>query len=148
MLNLDPYLLLPLALVLFLMALPILSRKIHGPVSYILANELLQRLKGGEDLALIDLRPKKQFDKRHIDGSVNLSAQEAEQRLGGEAASQDIKDQTMVIVCASDLQSVKLAGKLGKKGFTGIMVLKGGLYKWKRDHQTAMAAISASRKGA
>jgi rhodanese-related sulfurtransferase len=148
MFNLDPYLLLPLALVLFLMALPILSRKIHGPVTYILANQLLQRLKSGEELTLIDLRSKKQFENRHIEGSVNISAREVEQKLGREAASPDIIEQAMVIICASDLHSVKLAAKLGKKGFSGVMVLKGGLYKWKRDHQSAMAAISASQKGA
>ncbi len=133
--DLEAYLLLPLFLVLFLMALPILSRKVFGKVTYILAADLSRRRAGGEDIAVLDLRPKKQFDHGHIEDAINVTAGEVEQRLGNSQAALELEGQTLVFVCASDLYSTRLAGKLGKKGVSGVKVLKGGMYKWKRDHQ-------------
>ncbi len=135
LLTFEPYLLLPLALVLILMALPVLSRKFYGAVTYVLPVELARRLDNREDIAILDLRPQKQFATKHIKGSVNASAQDVEDKLGGatEALGQ-LGEQALVLVCASDLASTRLASKLGKKGFTGVMVLRGGINKWKRDH--------------
>ncbi|NQV47296.1 MAG: rhodanese-like domain-containing protein [Rhodospirillaceae bacterium] len=140
LLNLEPYLLLPLALVVLMMALPILSRKFYGNVPGILPGELARRLGTGEDIAILDLRPKKQFDFKHIEGAVNVSAQDVEQKLDGDAAAlAEFKAQPLVFVCASDLHSTRMASKLVKKGFANAMVLTGGINKWKRDHLPVVA---------
>jgi len=147
MLDLDPYLLLPLALVLFLMALPILSRKFYGTVTYILADELLQRSRNEQDIAILDLRASKEFNVGHIEGAVNVTTAEAQQLLGGgEAKMAEFRGRPLVFVCASDLDSTRLVGKLAKKGLTGAMVLKGGMFKWKRDHLPVVASDTASAR--
>ncbi len=136
MFDLEPYLLLPLALVLFMMALPIISRRKYRNIGYIQPFELSRRQAAGEELTILDLRPKKEFDQGHIQDAVNVSVREVAQKLGdGGAARAEIGDQDLVLVCTSDLASTRLAGKLEKNGLSGIQVLKGGMHKWKRDHQ-------------
>ncbi len=125
MFDLDPLLLLPFLLVITLMLLPIISRKMHGPISYIQPNEVAEILSKGTGPAVYDLRSAKDFARGHIPGTINIapSALADQMRSGGGDA---------ILVCQSDSRSIKLAGRLGKAGLNGVRVLQGGLFRWKR----------------
>ena len=71
-LDLEPWLLFPLALVLFLMALPILSRRLKGKVTYTTTGELNILQAQGKPVVIIDIRQVKDFAQGHIEGAVNI----------------------------------------------------------------------------
>ena len=134
-LDLELYLLLPLALVLFLMALPVLSRKLYGKVDYVTPFELMKRLDAGENLAIVDLRPEKEFSRGHIEGSFNVSVKELEARINEKNTDfEAYKDNPLVLVCASDMHSIQAANKLKGQGFSNVSVVRGGINRWKRKH--------------
>ena len=123
--------------VFVLMALPILSRRIHGRVSYINPFDLKQRLKGGEAFIILDIRSAAEFNRAHIAGAVNVKRQ----RLANGFDPADIgidlgpgEIRPIVIVCQSDLDSIRAAKVLERGGNTEVLVMKGGLFRWKREH--------------
>jgi rhodanese-related sulfurtransferase len=139
--SLEPYLLLPLALVLFLMALPVLARKFRGPVRFEEPADLQRRLDTGEELTLIDLRPQRDFERGHLDGAVNLPAAQLTERLReNQAEMVPLKDRHLVVICQSDLKSIAAAKRLERQGFSQVSVLKGGMFRWKREHRLLISA--------
>lgn len=133
MLDLELYLLLPLALVLGLMAMPILSRRMQGKVNFVEPGILIKELKSPTSPYVFDIRPPKQYANGHIAGAANLP-EEKLTNLANDPVSAvaKTKSEPVVIVCQSDLQSMKMWRKLHTGGWENIRVLKGGMYKWKR----------------
>jgi len=133
MLDLDLYLLIPLALVLGLMALPILMRRRHGTVLFVEPGTLMQEMKSSTSPYVFDIRPNKNYAAGHIPGATNLYSQKLESLIDQEESPvSGTKSEPVVLVCQSDLESIKMWKKLNDKGWENIRVLKGGMYKWKR----------------
>lgn len=127
-LDLDPFLLLPLALVLCLMALPVISRKIWGPVAYVPVHEVYGRMKKGEPIAVIDLRDAAAFQKGAVPGATNLPAQDIEDFL----SDKKLSETPVALVCQSDLSATRHAARLLQQGHTNVAAMKGGVFAWKR----------------
>jgi len=120
------------AVVLVLMALPHVSRKIHGHVDYIQTHELHRMLKAGESVAVLDLRPQKEYSNYHIAEAIHLPLDKIENYFAG-MSQQDTGSAPTVLVCQSDLDSTRMAGRLRRRGMANIRVMQGGMYRWKRD---------------
>ncbi|MBC8267537.1 MAG: rhodanese-like domain-containing protein [Rhodospirillaceae bacterium] len=136
-LDLDPWLLLPLALVLFLMALPILSRRIKGKVNYTTTGELNNLLAQDRTLVLIDIRSEKEFNSGHIEGAVNISPATLKDKVQkGGPDFEELKHQAVVVVCHSDIESIGIVKALDNAGFGNASVLQGGMLRWKRDRRS------------
>jgi len=135
MLDLDPLLLIPLAFVLGLMALPILSRRLHGSVEFIDPVALHTEMESPSSPYVFDIRPEKEYDAGHIPGAAKLPASRlATMITQKEKLVTDTKSEPVVLVCQSDLESIRMWKKLRSDGWENIRVLKGGMYKWKRSH--------------
>lgn len=133
MLNLDPLLLIPLALVLILMAMPVLSRKRHGKVDSIDSVTLKSELHSEAKPYVFDLRSPKDFKEGHIPGANNINASTLVNQAGDpSSAVHKTKSQPVVLVCQSDLVSTGVYKKLKRLGWENIRILKGGMFKWKR----------------
>ena len=128
MLDLDPILILPFALVLILMALPPVSRKIWGPVRYLPVNRVYDRHNETRPTVLIDLRDQRAFAHGHIEGAINIPTDQLDTYL----RATDTANETVVLVCQSDLSSTRHAARLNKAGFKNVMAMKGGMFAWKR----------------
>jgi rhodanese-related sulfurtransferase len=116
------------------MALPIVSRKIHGPVDYILPHVLAGRLGAGESVMLLDIRSPKEFEQSHINGAINVSGKELEAQLASGGKELEMQsDRPIVLICQSDSRTIVLFKKFRDAGFTNVQVMKGGMFKWKRD---------------
>ena len=76
------------------------------------------------DAAVIDMREVEPFRQDHIVGAKNIPGAPLEKL-------QKYQSKPFVLVCARGLQSVPLAAKLRKQGFTDVMVLTGGIAAWK-----------------
>lgn len=122
-----------LLLVFALMALPIVVRKFRGANKYILPFHLTKRLEAGEDVVILDIRPRTDFERGHIDGADNISHENLV-KLISEKNDGDGPDKNLpvVVVCQSDLKSARTARMLEQHGFTDVSVVKGGIFGWKR----------------
>lgn len=135
MLDLDPLLLIPLAVVLGLMALPILSRRLHGSVEFIDPVALHTEMESPSSPYVFDIRPEKEYDAGHIPGAAKLPATGLVTLITQkDKLVTDTKTEPVVLVCQSDLESIKMWKKLRSEGWENIRVLKGGMFKWKRSH--------------
>lgn len=128
MLDLEPFLLLPLALVLLLMAMPVVSRRIWGPATYVPPRDVFTKIEAGDEVAVLDIRSKKAFDEASIPGSINVPPGDVETYV----AEQIPSETPVALVCQSDLKATKHAARLRKKGFANVAALKGGMFGWKR----------------
>ncbi|MEQ8665694.1 MAG: rhodanese-like domain-containing protein [Rhodospirillales bacterium] len=128
MLDLDPILLLPLALVLLLMALPVISRKIWGPVTYVPVHIVKRMQDSNESMLLLDLRDRKAYSQAHIDGAINVTPDRLDDFLQGSVGD----DRPIVLVCQSDLSATRHAARLAKAGYDSAAAMKGGMFAWKR----------------
>jgi len=118
--------------VIVLMALPHVSRKMHGKIDYIQTHELSHMLKSGESVSVFDLRSQKEFSNYHIAEAVHLPPDKLESHLA-QATQKQTSSVPMVLVCASDLDSTRMMSRLRKNGIANVKVMQGGMYRWKRD---------------
>jgi tRNA(Ile)-lysidine synthase TilS/MesJ/rhodanese-related sulfurtransferase len=83
-------------------------------------------LKGGDEYLIVDIRDGAAFEYGHIPGSINLSAEEAENFEYPE-------NKEIYVCCRSGLQSYDVAEALRGKGYASYN-LKGGYMEWLRHH--------------
>lgn len=89
----------------------------------------LTALINREDAQVFDVSAIADFDKGHIAGSKNivLSQVEPDNKLLAKA-----KEQPVVLVCRSGMQSADAARKLVKAGFAKVFWLDGGIAAWQQ----------------
>ena len=89
----------------------------------------LTALINREDAQVFDVSAIADFDKGHIAGAKNivLSQISAENKLLAKA-----KEQPVVLVCRSGIQSAEAAKKLVKAGFAKVFWLDGGVAAWQQ----------------
>lgn len=122
---------LALLLVGVLMALPLVSRKLYGPVEYVLPRELMVRIDAGERVRVLDIRPPADFANGHIPVALNVPRKELARHLAEDGEVEN--GPPPVLVCQSDLRSIAAAKKLERSGHGKVVVMKGGMHRWKRD---------------
>ncbi|OLS22282.1 MAG: Thiosulfate sulfurtransferase PspE precursor [Candidatus Heimdallarchaeota archaeon LC_3] len=77
------------------------------------------------NLIILDLRFKETYDKGHIEGSINLEAQDVKKNLALLP-----RDKTIAVMCWGGGLSQAVTKMLLKKGFTNARNLKGGMTSW------------------
>lgn len=127
-LNLDPFLLIPLAIVLVLMAMPVVSRKIWGPVRYTPVHEVYRSMMSDDPVAVIDIRDTKAYRQGTIPGAVNVPPADLDAFL----QERGLSETPVALVCQSDLNATRHAARLLKQGRTNVTAMKGGMFAWMR----------------
>jgi molybdopterin/thiamine biosynthesis adenylyltransferase/rhodanese-related sulfurtransferase len=89
------------------------------------ASELLD---GGDEVALIDVREKYEWDEGHIPGARHVPRGYLELRV--ESAVPD-KDKPVVLYCAGGVRSVLAARTLQEMGYRNVTSVDGGFTAWK-----------------
>lgn len=114
-----------LALVAFLPRL--IGRLRSGPMLGV--DELRQRLDGGDDLLLLDVRTAEDFvgEQRHIDGAVNIPVEALAGRMEDIVESME---RPVAVICRTDRRSAKAAQILARSGFADVHVVRGGMTDW------------------
>ena len=89
----------------------------------------LTALINRDDAQLVDVSAIADFDKGHIAGAKNivLSQITSDNKLLAKA-----KDQPLVLVCRTGVQSADAAKKLVKAGFAKVFWLDGGIAAWQQ----------------
>lgn len=90
-------------------------------------DELRQKLNRGEELVVIDVRSAEEFASGHIDGAINIPADQLVMRLG------EIPDKAAIVTVCNfgGARSCGTARQLQNLGRTNALPLRGGVRGWR-----------------
>ena len=91
-------------------------------------SELAQKISRGDDIQLIDVREKWEWDIARIPGATLIPLS----TIGKAAASIDRNRET-ILYCKSGVRSLHAAEELADNGFTKLANLSGGIIRWSED---------------
>ncbi len=91
----------------------------------ILPAEVAARLRSGEQIPLIDVRSREEWDAVHIDGATFFT-----QELMQEIMSEWPKDREIIFVCHHGVRSLDAASYFEGHGFEHVRSMKGGIDAW------------------
>ena len=89
------------------------------------AEELAERLRAGDQIPLIDVRSREEWEAVHIDGATFFT-----QELMQEMISEWPKDREIVFVCHHGVRSLDAASYFAGHGFEHVRSMTGGIDAW------------------
>ena len=95
----------------------------------ITAREAKDKMDGGEDFILLDVRTSSEFKEKHIDGAMLIPNEEIKKRAPDELPD---KDALILVYCRSGGRSAQASKELVKMGYTNIYDM-GGINDWPFD---------------
>lgn len=101
-----------------------LLRQRGSKVSILQATQMINQGK----TVILDVREPAEFAAGHIRESKNIPLKDLPKRVG---ELDKFKAKSVVVVCASGLQSSKAASQLKNAGFENVFSLTGGLAAWR-----------------
>lgn len=107
------------------LAMPLINTRRFGPM---VSSEQAVSLINKQNALVVDVRAQKDFKRARIANSVNIPANEIQNRLGELS-----KDRTIIVVDNSGNMSAAASKLLRGVGFTKVYVLDSGLVGWMRD---------------
>jgi rhodanese-related sulfurtransferase len=87
--------------------------------------EVAERLRSGEQVPLIDVRSREEWDAVHIEGATFFT-----QELMQEIMSEWPKDREIIFVCHHGVRSLDAASYFEGHGFQHVRSMKGGVDAW------------------
>ncbi|MCB7455783.1 rhodanese-like domain-containing protein [Sutterella wadsworthensis] len=107
------------------LAMPLINTRRFGPM---VSSEQAVSLINKQNALVVDVRAQKDYKRVRIANSVNIPANEIQNRLGELS-----KDRTIIVVDNSGNMSAAASKLLRGVGFTKVYVLDSGLVGWMRD---------------
>ena len=107
------------------LAMPLINTRRFGPM---VSSEQAVSLINKQNALVVDVRAQKDFKRVRIANSVDIPANEIQNRLGELS-----KDRTIIVVDNSGNMSAAASKLLRGVGFTKVYVLDSGLVGWMRD---------------
>ena len=107
------------------LAMPLINTRRFGPM---VSSEQAVSLINKQNALVVDVRAQKDFKRVRSATSVNIPANEIQNRLGELS-----KDRTIIVVDNSGNMSAAASKLLRGVGFTKVYVLDSGLVGWMRD---------------
>jgi rhodanese-related sulfurtransferase len=97
------------------------------PQTHLHPADLEQRLAGGADVRLLDVRTAAEFESAHIPGAYNVPLDTL-----GEHADELARhlDEQVVLICRSGARADQACSKLTETGMANLRILEGGMLSW------------------
>lgn len=99
----------------------------QSKISYIQTDKLKEMLEAGDELTILDVRKKNQFDEGHIKNAINIYLEDLEKRRAEIPTSKKI-----VLYDNDGLWAFKAGVRLFDMGFFNNLTLSDGLDAWKQ----------------
>jgi membrane protein DedA with SNARE-associated domain/rhodanese-related sulfurtransferase len=108
-----------------------LLRELRG--ARITVSELREKIAGGENLLILDLRSSVDLD---LDPAIILGAVHVEMEKIGNYSNQIVQDRDVVVYCScpNEFASARVALLLKNKGFSRVRPLLGGIDAWRKEN--------------
>lgn len=97
-----------------------------GAYEKISAEELKQMMDDEEIFVILDIRSEMEYDRGHIEGAINIPAEELEERAEEMIQS---KSTPIIVYCKNGTRTGKAIRTLEKLGYTRVKSL-GGISDW------------------
>ncbi len=123
------YLFVMLAAILLLLAFDPGSRSVGGATKISAAQ--LPQIQARKSAVLVDIRKPEEFDKGHIEQSINLPLESLESSL---KKLNKYRGKPLILVCQSGVSVAKAAATLKKNSFEELYVLDGGVASWSKEN--------------
>ena len=88
--------------------------------------QLKKKLENHENIFLLDVRTREEFEDHRIEGSVNIPITELQKRM-----KEIPKDKEIITICEHGNRSLRAAYVLNKNGYKALS-LTGGMEDWNR----------------
>jgi|WetSurMetagenome_2_1015567.scaffolds.fasta_scaffold342943_2 rhodanese-related sulfurtransferase len=113
------------------------KKTVHAGVD--ISTEELKKIRGSGKIAVIDVRPKKEFEISHIPGSVSIF----ENDIAGMVKASPDKSAGPVLYCNGPYchKTLRVADKLAEKGYKDIKRYRNGLPLWRAEGNAAETSI-------
>ncbi|MFK7808090.1 MAG: rhodanese-like domain-containing protein [Saprospiraceae bacterium] len=85
-----------------------------------------EELKKMDDILLLDIREKEEYDVSHIEGAEYMGYEEYDGNLLRDVP----KDTPIVVYCSIGYRSEKVGEKIQKLGYTNVYNLYGSIFEW------------------
>ena len=109
-----------------MLVLPLLRRGAGGAsVTTLEATQMINR----QDALLLDVREQAEYAQAHILNARGLPLSQLEARIGD---IEKFKDKPLIVYCATDNRSSSAAATLKKRGFSNVVILRGGFAAWQQ----------------
>jgi len=141
------YSLLALGLLAIMAFVPRFLRRLRNePVAWIEAAELKTLLDADDPPLVVDVRSRAEFEGElgHIVPALNLPVEDLPARL---AALDDARRRKVALVCHTDKRSAKGAEILRAAGFADVVVLRGGITRWRAAGHPVSRALHGLPEG-
>lgn len=107
----------------------IVNKIAEGEVGVITTADLKNRLKGKNDLYILDIRRKEDYEKGHIDRANHCEWFDIRELLEKDSLP---KDKTIIVACYSGQSSMQVATILNVSGYKALSLLD-GMNEWTGD---------------
>jgi rhodanese-related sulfurtransferase len=119
---------------MMVLSLMVFVRRLRQAGPEIAPEALLAKIEEGQDILVLDVRTPEEFrgEMGHIRRALNFPLQGLEARLkelGGDLEPH--KAAPVAVVCRTQSRSAQAARLLLKAGFTNVMLVSGGMARWK-----------------
>lgn len=115
-------------------------KKANGVPQKISALELADRLAAGEDIFLLDVREREEYDLCRLDGAVLIPVGMIPTAAGQGNRSRIPTDKPVVVYCHHGIRSANVANYLyAQAGYTNLFNLEGGIHAWAQQVEPEMA---------
>jgi rhodanese-related sulfurtransferase len=91
-------------------------------------DEVKQKLDGGDNVLLVDVREESEFAKDHLPGAIHLGKGVIERDI--ETRVPDVNT-PMILYCGGGFRSAMAADNLQKMGYTNVISMDGGVRGWR-----------------
>jgi rhodanese-related sulfurtransferase len=99
----------------------------EGEVEFISIKEFKKKIEKNEDMTVLDVRTKREYEKGHIKGSLLIYINELRNSLG-----KLDKDDQIIVYCETGYRAYLALRILKNKGFKNVKLLNGSYLSWKR----------------
>ena len=109
----------------------------NGCKNLITSQDLSKKIEAKEEMFLLDIREKEDYDKEHIEGAFHAEWNEV-----GEFIEDDVftKDELVIVICGTGQTAGQIVGILKSMGYNACALKDGMLNGWLNDAMPVKAA--------
>jgi len=100
-----------------------LLRKLYRHKENISLKEMLEKIKTNDNVVLLDVRSKQEYEEGHINGSVNIPVYDLEKVENSKLN----KDSIIIVYCSAGVRSKRAIQTLKKLGYKNLYNIEGGI---------------------